>query len=239
MRILVTAIGSFFGGMATFFTPCVLPLVPAYLIYIAGLGVASEIPSATSSEKNFLKNNILRAINSGAFRHSVFFTLGFTAVFFVLGLSASFLSEVIFANKDIIRLAGGVVLVFMGIFVSGLVTPRFLLKDGRISFFKEKPAGFAGSFLVGAGFAAGWSPCVGPALVAILTLAASRASLKEGMILLASFSSGLAVPFILAGLFTTGLTGFISKVKRHLSWFEKILGLMIAVAGILLISGLI
>ncbi len=245
-NIFFAVVGAFGGGVATFFTPCVLPLVPAYIIYLTGIGLVSPsggdsaITSISSAETELsLWRKLKLAISrKAAFVHAVFFTLGFTVVFFILGLSATFFSDLIFNNKNFIRLIGGAVLIFLGLFVSGVLKIKFLFRDSRINFASaQKPAGLIGSFLVGAAFSSGWSPCVGPALVAILTLTASRESLKEGMILLGAFSAGLALPFVLAGLFTAELTVFISRIKRFFGVFEKILGFLLILAGISLVVG--
>ncbi|MDI6756795.1 MAG: cytochrome c biogenesis protein CcdA [Endomicrobiia bacterium] len=222
---IIPALSAFFGGFAMFFTPCVLPLIPVYLVYISGL---------TLSELSVGE----RAGRLAAFRHSVFFAAGFTTVFFVLGLSATAASAFLFDNKDTVRTIGGALLVGLGFFAAGFWRPRFLMNDKRFMG-SVKPAGYAGSFLVGAAFAGGWSPCVGPALVMILSLAASRDTLGQGAALLAFFSAGLAIPFIAAGFFASSLVGFITKIKSRLKYVEVALGILIMLTGLALIFNLI
>lgn len=222
---IIPALSAFFGGFAMFFTPCVLPLIPVYLVYISGL---------TLSELSVGE----RAGRLAAFRHSVFFAAGFTTVFFVLGLSATAASAFLFDNKDTVRTIGGALLVVLGFFAAGFWRPRFLMNDKRFMG-SVKPAGYAGSFFVGAAFAGGWSPCVGPALVMVLSLAASRDTLAVGAALLALFSVGLALPFVLAGLFASKLIPFIAKIKHRLRYVETALGILIMLTGLALILGII
>lgn len=231
MNIIPVA-SAFFGGLATFFTPCVLPLVPAYLVYISGLTLGQiESGADATISPNF-------GGRSTTFRHSVCFSAGFTAVFFILGLSATAASAFLFDNKETLRIVGGVLLTAMGFFVAGVWRPRILMSDKRL-LGAVKPAGYAGSFLVGAAFAGGWSPCVGPALVMILSLAASRDTLGQGAALLAFFSAGLAIPFIAAGFFASSLVGFITKIKSRLKYVEIALGILITLTGLALIFNLI
>lgn len=208
-----------------FFTPCVLPLIPVYLVYISGLTL-SELSAGE------------RAGRMAVFRHSVFFAAGFTTVFFVLGLSATAASAFLFDNKDTVRIIGGALLVGLGFFAAGFWRPRFLMNDKRF-LGSVKPAGYAGSFFVGAAFAGGWSPCVGPALVMVLSLAASRDTLAVGAALLALFSIGLALPFVLAGMFASKLIPFITKIKHRLKYVEKALGVLIMLTGLALILRII
>lgn len=222
---VIPALSAFVGGFATFFTPCVLPLVPAYIVYISGIGLG-EISSGKISAR----------VRAAA--HSLFFAAGFSSVFFAMGLTATAAGDFIFANKETIRKIGGALMVLAGFFVAGIIRPKFLMVDTRFSA-ATKPAGYAGSFVVGAAFAGGWSPCVGPALLMILSLAASRETLGQGAVLLGFFSAGLAVPFVAAGFFAGRLSGFIAKIKTRFRAAEILFGFFIAAAGAALFAGLL
>lgn len=209
---------AFSGGFLTFFTPCVLPLIPAYIIYLTGLTV-----SDIAAGKKFL-----------AFKHSVFFILGFSAVFVALGLTVTAVSGIFFENKALIKKLGGAILILLGFFLATGYKPKFLMMDTRFSM-ASKPVGYFGSFLVGAAFAGGWTPCVGPALVMIFSLTATQSTLLKGFILLVLFSVGLAVPFVLAGLFIERFAEFLAKFKKHMHRMETVFGLFLTLIGILLL----
>ena len=160
----ITYIGAFFAGLLSFLSPCVLPLIPSYITYITGLSFAdlqAEHPSHIIRQKSIL--------------HSLAFICGFTIVFVFLGASATYLGSFLNHNATIIRKVGGVLLVVLGIHVTGLMPLGFLLGEKRISI-NHKPSGYIGSFIVGIVFAAGWTPCIGPVLAAILAVAATEES---------------------------------------------------------------
>ncbi len=220
----ITYIGAFFAGLLSFLSPCVLPLIPSYITYITGISFAdlqAEHPSHIIRQKSIL--------------HSLAFISGFTIVFVLLGASATFLGSFLNHNAIIIRKIGGVLLVILGIHVTGMMPLRFLLGEKRISI-KYKPAGYVGSFIVGIVFAAGWTPCIGPVLAAILAVAATEESVYQGILLLLIYSLGLGVPFFLSALAMHRFILAFNRFKRYIRLFEIITGIFLMVVGVLIYS---
>jgi len=220
----ITYIGAFFAGLLSFLSPCVLPLIPSYITYITGISFAdlqAEHPTHIIRQKSIL--------------HSLAFICGFTIVFVLLGASATFLGSFLNHNAIIIRKIGGVLLVILGIHVTGMMPLRFLLGEKRISI-KYKPAGYVGSFIVGIVFAAGWTPCIGPVLAAILAVAATEESVYQGILLLLIYSLGLGVPFFLSALAMHRFILAFNRFKRYIRLFEIITGIFLMVVGVLIYS---
>ncbi len=220
----VTYIGAFVAGLLSFLSPCVLPLIPSYITYITGISFAdlqAEHPSHIIRQKTIL--------------HSLSFIFGFTIVFVLLGASATYIGSFLSENAIVIRKVGGALLVILGIHVTGLMPLRFLLGDKRISI-KHKPAGYVGSFLVGIAFAAGWTPCIGPILAAILAVAATEESVYQGILLLLVYSLGLGVPFLLSALAMHRFLTVFNRFKKYIRVFEVITGIFLIVIGVLIYS---
>jgi cytochrome c-type biogenesis protein len=220
----VTYIGAFIAGLLSFLSPCVLPLIPSYITYITGISFAdlqAEHPSHIIRQKSIL--------------HSLCFICGFTVVFVLLGASATYIGSFLNDNAFIIRRVGGILLVLLGIHVTGLVPLKFLLGDKRISI-KHKPAGYAGSFLVGIAFAAGWTPCIGPILAAILAVAATEERVYQGILLLLTYSLGLGVPFLISALAMHQFLTVFNRFKKYIRIFEIITGAFLMVVGVLIYS---
>ena len=220
----VTYIGAFVAGLLSFLSPCVLPLIPSYITYITGISFAdlqAEHPSHVIRQKTIL--------------HSICFICGFTTVFVLLGASATLIGSFLSENAFVIRKIGGVLLIILGIHVTGLLPLRFLLGEKRISI-KHKPAGYAGSFLVGIAFAAGWTPCIGPILAAILAVAATEERVYQGILLLLLYSLGLGVPFLLSALAMHRFLSVFNRFKKHIRIFEIITGGFLIVIGVLIYS---
>lgn len=218
----VTYIGAFIAGLLSFLSPCVLPLIPSYITYITGISfgdLQAEHPSHIIRQKSIL--------------HSLCFIAGFTAVFVMLGASATFIGSFLNENATAIRKVGGILLVLLGIHVTGLFPFKFLLGEKRISI-KHKPAGYVGSFLVGIAFAAGWTPCIGPILAAILAVAATEERVYQGVLLLLLYSLGLGVPFFLSALAMNRFLGLFNRFKKYIHFFEIITGLFLIVIGVLI-----
>lgn len=218
----VTYIGAFIAGLLSFLSPCVLPLIPSYITYITGITFAdlqAEHPSHIIRQKTIL--------------HSFCFVCGFTTVFVLLGASATYIGSFLNDNAFVIRKIGGVLLVILGIHVTGLMPLRFLLGEKRISI-KHKPAGYAGSFLVGIAFAAGWTPCIGPILAAILAVAATEERVYQGILLLMLYSLGLGVPFLVSALAMHRFLSVFNRFKKYIRIFEIITGLFLMVIGVLI-----
>ncbi|MDD2853683.1 MAG: cytochrome c biogenesis CcdA family protein [Desulfuromonadaceae bacterium] len=218
----VTYIGAFIAGLLSFLSPCVLPLIPSYIMYITGISygdLLAEHPSHIIRQKSIF--------------HSLCFICGFTVVFVLLGASATYIGTFLHENAVIIRKVGGVLLVLLGIHVTGLFHLTFLLGDKRVSI-KHKPAGYVGSFLVGIAFAAGWTPCIGPILAAILAVAATAEKVSQGILLLLSYSLGLGVPFFLAALAMHSFMLLFNRFKKYIRICEIITGFFLMAIGVLI-----
>jgi cytochrome c-type biogenesis protein len=218
----VTYIGAFIAGLLSFLSPCVFPLIPSYVMYITGMSYAdmlAEHPSHIIRQKSIL--------------HSLCFICGFTVVFVLLGASATYIGSFLHEHAVLIRKVGGVLLLLLGIHVTGLIPLRFLLGEKRVSI-KYKPAGYVGSFLVGIAFAAGWTPCIGPILAAILAVAATEERVYQGILLLLAYSLGLGVPFFLSALAMHRFQLVFNRFKKYIRICEVITGLLLMMIGVMI-----
>ncbi len=218
---MIAYITAFAAGLASFFTPCVLPLLPGYLSLISGFS-AKEL--SKGDNKDATKKAVI---------NSLFFTAGFSIAFSFLGAAASSVGNILFEYKDLLLKIFGFILFFMGIHMTGVLNFRILNYEKRFSMKKIKP-GYLGSFLMGFAFALGWSPCIGPILAGILAMAAGSENIFKGISLLFVYSMGLAAPFILSALLTAKFFKWIAKYKNVLRYSEKTAGIIIAILGILL-----
>lgn len=220
----VTYIGAFIAGLLSFLSPCVFPLIPSYVMYITGMSYAdmlAEHPSHIIRQKSIL--------------HSLCFICGFTVVFVLLGASATYIGSFLHEHAALVRKIGGILLVLLGIHVTGIVPLRFLLGEKRVSI-KHKPAGYVGSFLVGIAFAAGWTPCIGPILAGILAVAATEEKVYQGILLLLVYSLGLGVPFFLSALAMHRFMALFNRFKKYIRVCEVITGILLMVVGMLIYS---
>jgi len=206
------------AGALSFLSPCVLPLVPGYISYMSGLSGQDAIPSARRKTATVA---------------TLAFVGGFTAVFVPLGVTASLLGSFLADNRLLLTRIGGAFIILMGLVFLGVIKAPFLYREAR--FHPTPEAGFTGSFVLGAAFAFGWSPCIGPILGASLTLAAGEAP-GRGALLLFLYSMGLGIPFILAGLGVTRLTSVVSALRRHTRPLMVGSGLLLIVMGVLFIT---
>ncbi len=205
------------GGAASFLSPCVLPLLPAYLSFVSGLSVED------------LQKGDRRVLWS-----TIGFVFGFSLVFTLLGAGFSFIGGL--ADQRTLEIVAGTLLVILGAVVAGVTIPAFMQRDVR-PLLATVPRGPAGAVVVGIAFALGWTPCVGPVLASILTLAASGSNPAAGALLLFVYSLGLGIPFIIAGLFVGKALRAFSRVRRHLRTIQIVCGLLLVLYGALLISG--
>ncbi len=218
---------AFSAGLLSYFSPCVLPLIPSYLTYISGLSFA-ELKQSDASNK----------VRLTVVLHSLAFIAGFSAVFITLGglaglASASF-QTYLHDGLGILQKVGGVLIFLFGIHLSGLFHFSMLLGEKRVQL-RNKPTGFIGTFLVGIAFAAGWTPCIGPILGTILAIAAgSSGGIGKGILLLTSYSAGLGLPFFISGLLFHSFLGFFERFKKHIRITEIVTGVLLMIAGILL-----
>src|SRR4051812_19986837 len=212
------------AGLVSFLSPCVLPLVPPYLIYLTGATiehVESNEPASVSK----------RAIMMSALA----FVLGFSTVFIALGASASLIGGLIRAWSAELAIVAGIVIIIMGMHFLGLTRIGFLMREGRLPI--PKPVGLWGAYVMGLAFAFGWTPCIGPILAAILSVAAAEATVTKGAGLLAIYSAGLGVPFLIAAFMVEQFSGLFSRMKRHLATVERAMGVLMIITGIGFLTG--
>jgi len=215
---------AFLAGVLSFLSPCVLPLVPSYISFITGL----SFDRLTSDED---RGRIKRL----TIKNSSSFIAGFSVVFISLGASSSFIGQVLFDYQDWIRIIGGILVIIFGLFISGIIRLDFLMRERKFHL-HGRPAGYIGAFVVGMTFAAGWTPCIGPILGTILLYASTKGSTTYGLKLLAVYSIGLAVPFLLASL---AINTFLSYMKVFYKWMRAIMfisGALLIVFGIMLLT---
>lgn len=222
--ILNVSVGlAFIAGVASFLSPCVLALVPAYVGYLSG-----KAAGVKEGEDHRIQT----------FLHGVAFVMGFSVIFISLGLFAGALGGVLNDFKDIIAKVGGIIVVIFGIHMIGIIRIPFLEMDSRVQY-ENRTYSYGSSFLMGIFFSAGWSPCVGPVLGAILTLAVNGGSLSQGLILLTSYSLGLAVPFLISALGIGWVTTLIRKYGKIMRVTEIVMGVLMVIVGVMLSTGLI
>lgn len=215
------------AGALSFLSPCVLPLVPPYLCYMAGISV-DDFRGAVNSE-----NTAMRSALMGA---SVAFVLGFSTVFVALGAGASTVGAFLRAWQNEIAVAAGLAIVAMGLNFLGIVRIPLLSREARFQA-GGRPANLGAAYVMGLAFAFGWTPCIGPVLGPILTLAGARDTVGEGALLLAAYSAGLGVPFLLASAFSGAFMRFLSRFRLHMGKVEKAMGGLLVVAGVLFLTG--
>ncbi len=215
---------AFSSGILSFFAPCVLPLVPSYLIFISRVTI-----------NNFDELKTLKYRRS-MFLHAVIFVLGFSFVFVSLGLSSSMIGYFLSTYQTYILRIGGVILIVMGLFYLNIIKIP-LLDQEKIIHLKEKPIGIFGTFFVGVTFSLGWSPCIGPVLSSILIIASTEESLWRGVYLLSMYSLGLAVPFLISAILFNRLLGLLKRYGYVVKYTVKVMGVLLIAIGFLLITG--
>lgn len=210
-------------GLISFVSPCILPLIPSYVSYITGISY-DELVSRESRRKNM----------SITLFHSLVFVLGFSLVFVLLGATASLAGSVLTQHLDVIRVVGGVLIIIMGVFVMDVVRIPFLQREAKLRL-KTRPAGYIGTFVVGMIFGAGWTPCTGPFLGSVLTLAMTGETLGSGMALLTFYSLGLGIPFILSAIAISAFLSSFNKLKKHFKAIKVTSGIILVIMGVLLL----
>ena len=206
---------AFVAGILSFLSPCVLPLVPSYLAYVGG--------SADAKRRVLISN-------------SLFFIAGFSLIFIALGASASLLGAVLRAHQSTLAFVGGLLVIFFGLVMLGVIRLPWVYRDTRPQFTGDSRTPI-GALLLGMAFAAGWTPCIGPILGGILTMAGASGTLAHGVGLLAVYALGLGVPFLLAALVLDPFMRFSTRFRRYLPLIEKGAGVLLLVAGLLMVTG--
>jgi cytochrome c-type biogenesis protein len=224
MAIDVTWGGAALAGLISFLSPCVLPLVPPYLCYMAGVSLDQLSGEA---EEAVARHKVMWS--------ALAFILGFTTVFVMLGAAASVIGQLVRSYLDVLSIAAGAVIIVMGLHFLGVFRIPLLYREARVEV--RNPAGPIGSYFMGLAFAFGWTPCIGPVLAAILGVAGSEATVTRGAALLAVYSLGLGVPFLLAGLFAGPFMRFLKRFRAHLGAVEKTMGGLLVLTGVLFITG--
>lgn len=228
----VPLIASFLAGITTFLSPCVLPLIPAYLSFITGYSL-DELKEGERNLKPLLRRSATH--RQALILNTVFFVSGFTVVFILLGASATYLGSFLKEKRDFLRIIGGIVIILLGLHLTGIYRFKFLYQEKRIHL-KSKPLGYIGSFIAGLAFASGWTPCVGPILSSILILASTQETVTKGIILLFAYSLGLGIPFFLVVLAVNRFLLLFAKAKKFIRSTEIIAGVILIFLGILLVT---
>lgn len=209
---------AFAAGLLSFLSPCVLPLIPSYVGFLTGMSVEE-----------------LQVRRGSALVHALWFIAGFSAIFMALGASASVLGNLLLRYQVWLGRVGGVLVIGFGLYLLGVLRPAWLMRERRIQL-ARKPLGLFGSGLVGVAFGAAWTPCVGPILGAILTLAAARASVGQGTVLLGVYALGLAVPFLLTAIALERFLAWFQRFRPYLVWVDRVAGAVLILLGVLLLT---
>lgn len=223
MDFNVSVFGAFAAGLLSFLSPCVLPLVPPYLCFLAGV----SFDEFSSEDTN---------VTASVFKTALAFVAGFTTVFVMLGATASFVGQTVTKYLDQLGIVAGIVILIMGLHFLGVLRLSWLLATKRVEV-ERKPPGMLGGYVVGLAFAFGWTPCVGPVLAAILFLAASNDTAWQGAGLLLMYSLGIGLPFLGAALFAKPFLQLMSRAKKHMITIERTMGALLVVTGLLFITG--
>lgn len=220
--ILPAMIIALVAGIFSFLSPCVLPIVPPYLAYMGGVSI-NDMSSQSSARR--------RAVVA-----ALFFVLGLSTVFILLGFTASAFGMFFLQNQALLAKISGVVIIVFGLHFIGLFRIPFLDQEARMDAGDKGGSSF-GAYVLGLAFAFGWTPCIGPQLGAILSLAASEASLTRGTVLLGIYAAGLGIPFLLAAMFLTRSMVVMNRLKRHMGLIEKVMGGLLILVGLALVTG--
>ena len=220
-NLLPGLVVAFIAGLISFLSPCVLPIVPPYIAYMSGVAL-TEIENRKGRQKIVLT--------------ALFFVLGLSTVFIFLGFSASAIGAIFFEYQTLLNTIAGFIIMLFGLHFLGIYRLHFLDREARFEVENYQGTAF-GSYVLGLAFAFGWTPCIGPQLGAILSLAASNASILKGTVLLAFYAMGLGIPFLIFALFINRLEGFLKFFKQYFKIIERIMGLLLWTVGLLMLTG--
>ena len=211
------------AGLLSFLSPCVLPIVPGYLCFLAG----TSLDKIASGEDASKEKNV--------FYFALSFVFGFSTVFILLGASATLLSGIVYEYLDILRVIGGIIIIIFGIHFMQIIQLPFLNRDTRYQIESYRP-GVVGSYVIGLSFAFGWTPCIGPILGSVLSIAASSETVTYGIVLLMLYSAGLGIPFLLAAYAINGFMRFLTKIRNYIRVIEIFTGVLLVIFGILILT---
>ncbi len=214
---------AFVGGILSFFSPCILPLLPVYISLFTGL-------SSTEISKGSSRLRILF--------HTLMFVFGFSSVYLAMGAGSSIIGSIFLDYQDIWRIIGGVILILFGILLIGLIRSGILMREFRLNIKVQKMGTPVGAFLVGIGFAAGWSPCIGPILGSILIYSSMSGELIKGMEILGAYSLGIAIPFIIFSMLIDTAMRYLKRYMKIFSWINYLLGVILIFLGLFMILGI-
>ena len=211
-----------FAGVISFLSPCVLPIVPPYLAYMSGVSVGDMTDNSVGRRKVTIT--------------ALFFVMGLSTVFLILGFTASAFGAFFLQNQILFAQISGAVVMIFGLHFIGLFRIPFLDQEARIDA-GDKGGSSLGAYVLGLAFAFGWTPCIGPQLGAILSIAASEASVGRGTFLLGVYAAGLGIPFLLAAMFMSRAMGFMNRIKRHMKTIERVMGGLLLIVGFAMLTG--
>jgi cytochrome c-type biogenesis protein len=217
---------AFAAGLISFLSPCVLPLIPGYISFISGVSLQEMKDGAAG--KGFLNRQKLSVI-----LNSIFFIAGFSAIFILLGASATWLGKLLSTKISFLTKLAGLVIIFFGLFKIGLIRPLFFFKEARFNV-ENKKLGLIWALIIGASFAFGWTPCIGPILTGILAFAGTLEHVNQGILLLSVYSLGLGIPFLLTAFGVNQFFRFFNRIKHHLGLLDKITGGIMVLLGLLI-----
>jgi len=220
----VSVFAAFFAGIVSFLSPCVLPLVPGYLSIISG----SSLDQLKANQKD-------AALFRTVLLNSIMFIIGFSITFILLGATATWVGQFLLSRTRLLGQLAGLILIVFGIHLTGIFKINFLYKDKRLHNV-QKPRGSIGALVIGFAFAFGWTPCIGPILAGILAVASTRETVTQGMFLLAVYSAGLGIPFLLTSLALNKFLSFYGRFKRHFRAVEVVSGALVIVVGLLIMT---
>jgi cytochrome c-type biogenesis protein len=224
MSSTVSLAAAFVAGLVSFISPCVLPIVPGYLSFISGVNVAQ-----------FKEGGAPRDLVRRVALTSLFFVLGFSTVFVILGAAATYAGSLLQEHKRTLAVVGGVVIIVLGLHTAGLLRIDWLLSERRATV-RSRPLGLLGAYVVGLAFAFGWTPCIGPILGAILLYASQQETVREGVVLLSAYSAGLGIPFILSALAVNGFFKVFGRLRGSMRAVEVVSGALLVGVGLLLVT---
>jgi cytochrome c-type biogenesis protein len=232
----VTLFAALVAGLVSFLSPCVLPLVPPYLVYLAGTSLEQRtdddpetgLPKTGSPKTGSIRDTVLAAF---------LFVCGFSTIFVALGASASVIGAVIRTYSAELSIVAGVAIILMGLHFLGVLRIGVLFREKRMAM--AKPVGLWGAYAMGLAFAFGWTPCIGPILAAILAVAASEQTVERGAGLLAVYSLGLGIPFMLAAVAIEPFAAFLTRFRRHLVHVERVMGGLLVLTGVAFLTGFV